>query len=193
MKRKIVLFAIAIVGVAGVVAWPSIARHREETRRRAAMDIPQSQRELRVPTSQKLDALLPKGARHILEQSPRWILFSVNPRENYEPNKQAFHRHEILGQTVIANAHEKRELLASLYDGFVPAQGNNMKFGCFNPRHGIRATLNGKTMDLLICFRCRQFNGYLNDHQFATYEFINYAPADKFNATLTTAGVPIAR
>lgn len=193
MKRKFWIGAVAIICVAGTVVWPSIAQYKENARRRAAMDIPQSQRELRVPTSQQLDALLPRGARQILEQSPRLMLFSVKPRENYEPNKTVFHRHEILGQTVISDADEKRELLASLYDGFAPAPNGGMKFGCFNPRHGIRATHNGKTVDLLICFRCHQFNGYLNDHQFANYEFITDAPAPKFNAVLAAANIPVAR
>ncbi len=155
------------------------------------MDVPQSQRELRVPTSQTLDRLFPKGTRRILEKSSQVVLFSVNPRGNYEPNKQTFHRHEILGQTVVTGA-EKTALLASLYDGFVPAPGGAMMFGCFNPRHGIRATLDGKTVDLLLCFSCGQFNGYLNDHQFATYEFVNGAPAPKFNQFLTAADVPIS-
>lgn len=195
-------FALGAVATVIAVAVPTLA-HRKEEALRNWHDLPQSQRELRAPTSQQLNTIFPNGARQVLEQSPQLILLSVNPgAEDYDSvvgskTPAMFHGHMILGQTVIADPATKTALLASFYDGFVaPPDPRGLKqigFGCFNPRHGIRATHNGKTVDLLICFGCRKFNGYLNNHQFAQFKNINDAPAKKFNEMLTAAGAPLAQ
>ena len=39
-------------------------------------------------------------------------------------------------------------------------QDQNVKAGCFRPRHGIRVTLDGKTSDFVICFECWQVKVY---------------------------------
>ena len=197
MKRIFLIGALAIVGVTAVISQPILA-HRKEEALRNWHDLPQSQRELRVPTSQQLDMIFPNGARQILEGSPQLILFSVDPGEDFfGETKQTFHKHEILGQTIIRNPTAKAALLASFYDGFVPPPDprglKQIGLGCFNPRHGLRATRDGKTVDLLICFGCMKFQGYLNDHQFATNKGIsNSAPGKTFNRILTAAKVPLS-
>lgn len=200
MKRSILLGAVAaVIGVA--VAVPTLA-HRKAEAIRNWRDLPQSQRELRVPTSQQLDAMFPNGARQVLEESPQLALLSVDPSAgDYDSvigSKPipAFHGHMILGQTVLRDPAAKAALLASFYDGFVappdPRGYKQIGIGCFNPRHGLRATLDGKTVDLLICFGCMKFQGYMNNVQFAQNRGINSAPTEKFNEVLTAAGVPLS-
>lgn len=197
MKSSLVLLGAVAAVIAVAVAVPTLA-HRKEEARRNWRDLPQSQRELRAPTSRQLDAMFPEGARQVLEKSPQLTLLSVDSSEDYfSEAKRTFRKHAILGRTVIADPAAKAALLASFYDGFVaPPDPRGLKqigMGCFNPRHGLRATHNGKTVDLLICFGCMKFNGYLGDHQFAVNKGINAAPAEKFNAVLTAAGVPLSQ
>ena len=202
MKRFLLVGALALGGVAAVVAVPTLA-HRKEEARRNWRDLPQSQRELRVPTSQQLNAMFPDGARQVLEQSPQLTLFSVDPAagdyDSVVGSKPLpmFHGHMIFGQTVISDAAAKAALLASFYDGLViPPDPRGLKqigIGCFNPRHGLRATMKGKTVDLLICFGCMQVETYINNHRLARHAHINAAPSEKFNEVLTAAGVPIGK
>ena len=202
MKRFLLVGALALGGVAAVVAVPTLA-HRREQARRNWRDLPQSQRELRVPTSQQLNAMFPDGARQVLEQSPQLTLFSVDPSpEDYDSQFNSkthpmFHGHMIFGQTVISDSAAKTALLASFYDGLVappdPRGYKQVGIGCFNPRHGLRATLDGKTVDLLICFGCMQVETYINNHRLARHAHINAAPSEKFNQILTAAGVPIGK
>ena len=46
----------------------------------------------------------------------------------------------------------QKQLLDALYKGIADSDGNGAK--CFDPRHGIRASVDGKTVDLVICFEC---------------------------------------
>ena len=201
MKRFLLVGALALGGVAAVVAVPTLA-HRREQARCNWRDLPQSQRELRVPTSQQLNAMFPDGARQVLEQSPQLTLFSVDPAagdyDSVVGSKPLpmFHGHMIFGQTVISDSAAKAALLASFYDGLViPPDPRGLKqigIGCFNPRHGLRARLDGKTVDLLICFGCMQVATYFNDHKFEGHKYINAAPVEKFNEILTAANVPLS-
>ena len=199
MKRSFVLGAVAAL-IAVAVAVPTLA-HRKAEALRNWHDLPQSQRELRAPTSQSLDAMLPQRAHQILEQSPQLTLLSLDPGADYDSVVGSkplpmFHGHMILGQTVIRDSAAKSALLASFYDGFVtppdPRGFKQIGLGCFNPRHGIRAKLNGKTVDLLICFECRQIETYMNDKVVA-HKNMNTAPAEKFNEILTAAGAPLSQ
>ena len=202
MKRFLLVGALALGGVAAVVVVPTLAHRREEARRNWR-DLPQSQRELRVPTSQQLNAMFPNGARQVLEQSPQLTLFSVDPASgDYDSIMGSkplpmFHGHMVFGQTVISDSAAKTALLASFYDGLVtPPNLRGLKqvgIGCFDPRHGIRATSNGKTVDLVICFGCMKFDGYINNHSFTIAQGINNAaPAEKFNEILRAAKVPLS-
>ena len=200
MKRSFVYGAVAAV-IAVAVAVPTLA-HRKEEARRNWRDLPQSQRELRVPTAETLDAIFPDGARQVLEQSPQLTLFSIIPgEEDYDTvsntkNLPMFHSHWVLGQTAVSDPDAKAALLASLYDGFVSAPNPNglkqIGTGCFNPRHGIRAELDGQTVDLLVCFECMKFDGYFNNHRFPKQRFVNSAPSETFNRVLTAANVPLS-
>ena len=200
MKRSFVYGVVAAV-IAVAVAVPTLA-HRKEEARRNWRDLPQSQRELRVPTAEALDTIFPNGAHQVLEQSPQLTLFSVDPSpEDYDSQFNSkthpmFHGHMILGKTVVSDPDAKAALLASLYDGLVPAPNPNglkqIGTGCFNPRHGIRAELGGQTVDLLVCFECMKIDGYFNNHRFLKQRFINSAPSETFNRVLTAANVPLS-
>jgi hypothetical protein len=62
---------------------------------------------------------------------------------------------------------------------------------CFNPRHGIRVTYEGKTAEFLICFECFQVMVYVTGEK-EQRVLITDSPAPIFNQTLQNAKVPLA-
>ncbi|RYZ88979.1 MAG: hypothetical protein EOP04_08065 [Proteobacteria bacterium] len=158
----------------------------------APIDPPQAQRKLRVPTQKAIQELLGMNVHHVLQKSEQLELFSVKPHPRFGEAKPGFCDHEIVGQTVITDPKSKSELLASFYDGLVPPSNKSMMFGCFQPRHGLRAKLDGKTVDILVCFRCRQFNVYENGKEVKSYQLVTDAPQPKFNEVLAAANVAIS-
>ena len=61
--------------------------------------------------------------------------------------------------------------------------------GCFQPRHGVRATHDGKTADFLICFECAPIHIFVGETDEIIYS--TGSPQDTFDGVLTDAGVTI--
>ena len=60
-------------------------------------------------------------------------------------------------------AHAQQQMLTKLTKGMADKKGQGSK--CFDPRHGIRATAAGKTVDLVICFECSWVYSYFGDEK----------------------------
>jgi len=96
---------------------------------------------------------IPDSARATLEKSERFELLSIDP--NIYPNrkpKEEFQGWRILGSMMVTNAKVRNELVTALKKSVEESKGGVAN--CFNPRHGIRVILDGKTNDFVICFRC---------------------------------------
>ena len=168
----------------------------------ALADVPQAQRPLRVPAPVSLQKIFPGDAQHILEASQQTILFSLNPVDNSEGYDtplgaslpKQFHGHDIMGQTVVVDTKTKAELLASFYDAMVSPPVNGLKqigMGCFMPRHGLRATLDGQTVELLLCFSCHKFQLFRGAQQIRE-NFITDMPRPTFDRILTQPKIPFS-
>ena len=197
--KKVALVAFASVA-ASLAVVSAVSFWRENARVQAAMrNVPQSQRPLRVPAEKWLQLAFPNDTRFVLEQSEKLTLFSVNPSpgDYDEPvsalRRAMFHNHGVLRKTVVSGP-AKSELLASFDDGLVPLSKNGLKqiAMCFNPRHGIRAVHGGKTVDLVICFECLQFEVYENGKPLKRAVPITDAPQPAFNRALAQASVRLA-
>lgn len=95
---------------------------------------------------------LPDAALAVLEQADRLELLSLNPDPPEEETpKDNFHGFGVLGRTVLREEKDRQKVVAAVKKGI---GDSGFYVGCFNPRHGIRATRNGKTVDLVICFQC---------------------------------------
>lgn len=126
-RKKRVLSAVMIGGVgAAYLLWPS--------------------RSFKMPSQAHLQAAFPRDSRQILEESQQFTLISIKPSIGYDKPKAPdyWHGFQVLGQTVITNPQEKTHLIAALYDSMAREDG---AAACFNPRHGIRAVRDGKTVD----------------------------------------------
>ena len=196
MNKK-ALLVLSVVVAATAVATPSAMRWRENARRASTSDVPQSQRELRVPSEKQLQRVFPGDARRVLEESDKLTLLSINPSGYYEgiSRSRGFQGYTVLGQTTIQSKDERKALIASFYDGLVsvPGKGNfkQIGMGCFNPRHGIRAERGGKTVDLVICFGCFGLKVYENGKLASHTLLPGAAPQPYFNSVLTQARVPL--
>ncbi|MGH7977918.1 MAG: hypothetical protein ACREE6_00985 [Limisphaerales bacterium] len=135
---------------------------------------------------------LPPDVQKVLENADTFTLFSINPEPDYEHKaKRTFQDHEILGQLKIRSTATRKELIDALNEGISAAGLWGMQ--CFNPRHAIRAEKGDKTVELLICFECRQI--YITS-SWATNVILTTTtpnPAATFNKVLKRAGIPLPK
>jgi hypothetical protein len=140
---------------------------------------------------------LPPDAQTLLANADAFTLFSINPEPDSDHNAtNTFESHEILGQLEIQSKDTRMELIDALNKG-ISAENRFLWPGpralptCFNPRHGIRAKKSGETIELLICFECKQI--YIKSSSATNQLFLTTRePAATFNNILKDAGVPLA-
>jgi hypothetical protein len=138
-------------------------------------------------------ARLPSATRNVLDHADQFVLYSLDPRsvEYLRPPEaypqEVFHDFPVLGRVEVQDAAKQAELLRALYEGI--AAKNIEPANCFFPRHGVRASLNGVTVDLVICFECSQ----IQIHPAKGKDVLTSAsPQPVFNRVLKEAGVELA-
>jgi len=147
-----------------------------------------------APFSRKYE--IPKEARVILAGAERFELFSLDPslegpggKRPTKPTGKRFHRVKVLGQTSVRDPATRKRLVSALREAVRPP--TDAVPACFEPRHGLRATRQGKTADLVICFECTQAEVHLPDGKQEAF-LLSDAPARLFNQVLRRARVPLA-
>lgn len=178
MRTKIIII-ILVLAIAGAgVAWLSSSRN---------------------PSPDGFDRTqysLPSEARKILDAGQRFILLSLDPmdpalRSKSAPApKETFHDYTVLGQTEIRDERQRADLLRALYKGIADSDGGIAP--CFNPRHGISATLGDETVDLVICFECFSIETYTGAGE-SGLTLTTGSPEATFNGALESARLPTAR
>lgn len=131
-----------------------------------------------------------KDLKPLFEKAEAIELYSLDPSfDDKEPDpKKGFHGWKVLGKTAIKDAKTRKKLIAVLYQGLADSDGSAAK--CFNPRHGVRATVDGKTADIVICFECLRMEFYAGDQ--SKMETTTRTPEKVLDEILTAAGVPLA-
>jgi hypothetical protein len=129
------------------------------------------------------------AARSILDGADHFDLYSLEPWTDAGTEGERLHGRLVLGKTTISDPTKRSELLARL-DAGIADQGKGAK--CFDPRHAIRATYAGKTVDLVICFECGWVYVYLDGKE-VKQEEVNSGIQPTFDEALTAAGVPLAK
>jgi hypothetical protein len=116
----------------------------------------------------------PADVQSVLDKCDEIELYSLDPARNVdkEKPKEEFHGWKVLGKTTLKK-DDRKAVLAALNKGIKESDGTVA--ACFNPRHGIKATHDGKTVEVVICFECLSMQ-------------VNYG--DKKTASLTTTGTP---
>jgi hypothetical protein len=139
----------------------------------------------------KKDNRLPDKAKAVLDKADQIVLFSLEP-DDRKKVKDGFHGWMVLGQTTVKDADVRSQILTALYQGIAKSDGNGAK--CFDPRHGIRATADGKRVDLVICFECNWVYVYYdNDENRQHVAVTTREPQVVLDKTLKNAGVPLPK
>jgi hypothetical protein len=130
-----------------------------------------------------------------LEQADQFEFLSLQPEsegsERPEPEND-FHRHTVLGKIRVQDPETRKELIAALKKGTEENTSGAVK--CFWPRHGIRATHEGKTIDLAVCFHCLQVYVYVNEDPVRKEVILtSKSPEPLFDKVLQDAGIPLGK
>jgi hypothetical protein len=132
---------------------------------------------------------VPAPVMDALQHADRYELLSLDPRHYREPPPDNFHRWKVLGRTSVTDPATRKKLNRALRIG---AWGAGMPYMCFNPRHGIHVIQAGKSVDLVVCFECRQARAF--DGAQPTEGFgVSGSPQPDFDEVLRNAGVPLAQ
>jgi hypothetical protein len=145
---------------------------------------------IQTVAEEKKENQLPDKAKTILEKAEKFELFSLDP-ESFGFNKKvpgSFHGWKILGNTTLEEAKLRKEIVESLKEGISKQKGAPKK--CFDPRHGIRASVDGKSVDILICFECGWIYVYYDqDEQHSEVVHTTGKPQETFDRILKDAKV----
>ena len=138
---------------------------------------------------------IPGNILTFLEQADRFELLSLQPwtADSGRPEPENdFHRHRILGKVLVQDQETQKELIAALKKGTEENKTDEAK--CFWPRHGIRATHKGKTVDLAVCFYCLQMEIYTSDDPARKEKLLtSKSPEAVFDKVLQGAGIPLGK
>src|ERR1700722_14232822 len=110
-----------------------------------------------TPAEKEKGDKIPTAARTILDKAESFELYSIDPVKPDKKPKDDFLGWKVLGKTAVKDADVRKKLIEALAAG--AAENKGEVADCFNPRHGIRAKFDGKTVDLVICFECNQVEG----------------------------------
>jgi hypothetical protein len=137
---------------------------------------------------------MPAKAAAILDRADQIELYSLEPDPDSNaakaPKGARFRGWPVLGKVVAKDAKARKQILDILDEGV----GRGRVAKCFDPRHGIRATHQGKAVDLVICFHCGQVNFYYDpkNDEYETVRISKEQQAD-LDTLLTAARVPLAK
>ena len=132
-----------------------------------------------------------KEIRAVLEGAEQFELLSINPDRRAPKASDNFHGWNVLGRTTVKDANIRKKLVAAFRKGV--EENDGVVAACFNPRHGIRATFEGKSVDLVICFECFQTEVYAGGFSSERKLLNTNSPEPAFDGVLKAASVPLAR
>jgi hypothetical protein len=129
---------------------------------------------------------VPSETWDVLDQADEWEVYSLFPDQEEKGLSDRFCGWPVLGKATVCDPETRKRLRRALATGTARYQMLNGS-NCFWPRHGIRATHGGRTVDLAICFQCGHI--YQSDgKQIGT----SGDTQPVFNAVLKDAGLRLA-
>ena len=132
---------------------------------------------------------LPDVVRDVLANADRFELLSLNPDGGPTREPGHFWGWGVLGSATVETPGTRDEVVVALERGI--AENEGWVAACFDPRHGIRASREGATVELVVCFECAQVYIYPNG-KWAGSVLITGSPEPVFDRILSAAGVQLA-
>ena len=135
---------------------------------------------------------LPPHAERVLAEG-EFELLSLDPtfltaKQRRRLRKKLFHGWLVLGRTTIREGSRRDELVDALRRSVANSSGAYVY--CFDPRHGIRASLGAQTVDLVICFECERIELYGHE---SSRVATDRSAQPAFDAALKRAGVRLGK
>jgi hypothetical protein len=131
---------------------------------------------------------LPDAASSLLDGADAIELISIDPRDRPARPEEGFHGWKILGRTTLREGEARRAIVAAVRRGVAEADGAS---GCFEPRHGLRASKGHDSADLVICFSCRWIEVHVGGKTASVWT--TDAAKSPLNRALRDAGLPLAQ
>jgi hypothetical protein len=103
-------------------------------------------------------------------------------------DKDAWRGAKVLGKTTVKKDAERKAVVEAVKKGVVEG---GQPARCFIPRHGVSATHNGKTVDLVICFECGWIYVYVDGEKQNPSLTISGTPEKPLNGVLAAAKIPL--
>jgi hypothetical protein len=125
-------------------------------------------------------------------EAQEWIIYSLDPSVFRDESLQdSFHGFFALGSHRENTPRLLQEVVQELNDAAEKWTGGIDK--CFNPRHGIRVSKDGKNFDLSICYECSRVHIYEGMNEvgvmFLANGYQQEPSPEKLNNLLLNAGI----
>jgi hypothetical protein len=129
---------------------------------------------------------LPQSVEQVLAKPEKVTLYSLEPDapRDVEPH---FYGYKLLGQTDLDPARAAQAI--SVFRAAVSGWDHKVAI-CFNPRHALRVTAEGKSFVLLLCYECHQMQVFGNEKTAAALGAAGSPKA--LNDLLIAANIPVA-
>jgi len=131
---------------------------------------------------------IPADAKTILEKAERIDLLALDLITPQDDPKKTFHGYKVLGRTTLDKAPAKKSIVEALEKDVAQYKGEGKP--AFMPRHGIRATHQGKTADFVICFYSGNVHATVDRGGEAKF-VVAGAAATVFDNVLKDAGIEV--
>lgn len=101
----------------------------------------------------------------VIQNAQTIELISLEPLSNSKSGSK-FRGWHVLGSGTIRSPHELKAIRSFVAKNMYL---ENAYAYCFEPRHAIRAKFGGDSLDLVICFECREIHAWMNGARTAHY------------------------
>ena len=128
--------------------------------------------------------------RKTILAADKFEIYSLDPWTQERPGVPTFHGYKILGTTINQRPEGRKRLFQTIQQSIDETSAEAPT--CFNPRHGIRTTTNGNTVDLVISFDCFSTKIYAGDQLVETF-IHNETAQHGFDDILRSAGVATSK
>ena len=97
--------------------------------------------------------------------------------------------HHVLGKTLVKDSRNSTRIAGFFKQAI---ERGSYTWACFEPRHALRVIRNGETLDVILCFECRNFHWYVNGESQGELP-IHPGLEVTLDYVLRRAGVPIEK
>ena len=123
-----------------------------------------------------------------LKAPSKATLYSLEPWEEAAPGESTLHGFKIIGQLNLDRDLEKT-VAAQFKAAITTWDGTGA--GCFDPRHALTVTSEGKTYDILLCYECGEIEIFSGKPMIA--DMRARGTGETLNAILSAHKVPLSR